>query len=113
MARMIACCGLVCSECGAFIATQADDDELRRRTAAEWAESGAEIDPADINCDGCLARTGRVMDFAESCEIRACCAQKGTANCAACADYPCAKLAPCHERSPEARATLDALREVH
>ncbi len=33
MPKMIACCGLVCTECPTFIATQDDDDEARAKTA--------------------------------------------------------------------------------
>ena len=39
MEKMIAYCGLVCSDCGAFIATQKNDDKMR----AEVAIYGTEV----------------------------------------------------------------------
>ena len=37
MTTMLGFCGLDCAHCGAFLATQADDDELRAATASEWS----------------------------------------------------------------------------
>lgn len=49
MTRMIAFCGLDCARCGAYLATQADDDELRAATAREWSERhGIDIPPDPI-----------------------------------------------------------------
>lgn len=59
MERLIAYCGLVCNECPAYLATQADDDSERTKIAAEWSEAfGSDFKKEDINCDGCLG-TGR------------------------------------------------------
>ena len=110
MDEMIACCGLVCTECGAFLAALNDDDEMRRKTAEEWSQMGADIKPEDVDCDGCLSDSERVFSFVSECKIRACCAEKGLANCAPCDDYPCELLTKCHEYSPEARQRLDAIR---
>lgn len=53
---MIAICGLDCSKCDAYIATQTDNQELRIKTAKLWAElNNAPILPEHINCDGCRA----------------------------------------------------------
>ena len=38
---MIAYCGLDCSKCGAFLATQANDDALRAKTSEEWSKGTA------------------------------------------------------------------------
>ena len=38
MSQMIAYCGLVCSSCPTFLATQNDDDVARARTAAFYSE---------------------------------------------------------------------------
>jgi hypothetical protein len=34
---MIAFCGVGCHECGAFLATQEDDDHKRVKVAQEWS----------------------------------------------------------------------------
>ncbi|MCX6027799.1 MAG: DUF3795 domain-containing protein [Chloroflexi bacterium] len=36
MDRIVAYCGLVCSECPAYIATQADDLAMKERVVAQW-----------------------------------------------------------------------------
>jgi RNA polymerase sigma-70 factor (ECF subfamily) len=70
MSRIIAYCGLVCSNCPAFLATINDDDSAREKTAVFYAmEYGFNLKPKDINCDGCLAVGGRLLDFCKNCEI--------------------------------------------
>jgi len=55
MKYMLGYCGVECSKCTAYIATINNDDELRRRYAAEQSEFfGMEILPEQINCVGCL-----------------------------------------------------------
>lgn len=47
---MIAFCGLICSECGAFIATQNDNDIKRVEVARLWSQQyHVDVKPADIN----------------------------------------------------------------
>ena len=51
---MIAYCGLNCSKCEAYIATQENDDQKREETAQIWSKLYmVEINPDQINCDGC------------------------------------------------------------
>lgn len=38
MEKMIAFCGLTCTECPAFIATQKDDDKERKKVAKVWSK---------------------------------------------------------------------------
>ena len=111
MDEMIAFCGLTCTRCPAFLATRSDDDEARRKIAQEWSkEFGADINPEDINCDGCLATDGRHIGYCGMCEIRKCGMDRGVENCAHCADYACEKLEDFFGKAHEARATLDAIR---
>ncbi len=59
MEKMIAFCGIVCTECPAFLATQKDDDNKRKKVAEMWSKQfKSEIKPVDINCDGCLIENG-------------------------------------------------------
>ena len=54
MNKMIAYCGLNCENCDAYLATINDDQELRIKTAKQWAElNHAPILPEHINCQGC------------------------------------------------------------
>jgi len=93
MEKMIAFCGLICSECPTLIATQEDDDEKRKQVAELWSKMfNNEIKPEEINCDGCLAKSGRLFRYCNVCEIRKCGQERHLKNCAYCEDYICKKL---------------------
>lgn len=110
MSKMIACCGLVCTECPTFIATKNDDDSAREKTAAFYRKAfGFELTPEEINCDGCLSTSGKLIGYCQTCVIRKCCFDKELENCAICAEQPCEKLIKFHEFSPDAKACFDAL----
>ena len=54
MNQLIGCCGLDCEICDARIATFANDEALREKTAALWTKlNGVTITPDMINCAGC------------------------------------------------------------
>jgi hypothetical protein len=114
MDRIVAYCGLVCSECPAYIATQADDLAAKERVAAQWrAEFNApDVDVAAVTCDGCVATTGRLGSYCYICEIRACGVGRGVANCAYCPDFGCEKLVGFWGNAPQARATLEEIRQT-
>ena len=78
MKEMIALCGLVCNECGAFLATQDNNDQKRAEVAQEWSRLFKfEIKPEDINCDGCQSDGGRLFNYCKVCKIRKCGKEKG------------------------------------
>lgn len=110
--KMIAYCGLVCSECPAYIATQADDMEALGRVAAEWRkEFDASITVADCVCDGCTSGSERLSSHARSgCEVRACGVGRGVLNCAHCDDYGCEKLTGFFQFAPDAKTSLEEIR---
>lgn len=111
MGKMIACCGLDCGECPAFIATEKNDYEEKVKVAKEWSEMyKTEFKPKDINCDGCLATSGRQVPYCSACEIRKCVYEKNYANCAYCNDYPCTKLSGI-DTVPEAKANLERIKK--
>ncbi len=111
MSKMIAYCGLDCSNCPTFLATQNDDDVAREKTAALYAEKfGLNLPKEEINCDGCLSASGKKIGYCRVCEIRSCCLERGLENCAHC-EQPCEKLVRFHQFSPEARAGLEALKK--
>jgi hypothetical protein len=113
MSQIIAYCGLVCSNCPTFIATQNDDDAAREETVALYAQKfGMVLQKEDINCDGCLSAGGRQIGYCQVCEIRQCCLGKGLEHCVVCPEQPCEKLRRFHEFSPEAKAAFAALQKV-
>jgi hypothetical protein len=112
MDTMIAFCGLTCTDCAAYIATQANDYAALRRVRDQWREeysaSGMTVD--DVACDGCLVGGLKCGHCAE-CDIRACGQSREVANCAHCTDYAaCDKLERFFGFVPQAKATLDAIR---
>lgn len=112
MGKMIAFCGLVCTECPAFIATQEDDREGLKRVAAQWSQQfNASIAPEDCICDGCLAFEGRLSSYCHVCKIRACAIKRKVQNCAYCDDYPCQELEKFFAFAPDAKATLEGIRQ--
>lgn len=119
MNKMIAFCGLNCTECPALLATQKDDDNERKRVAELWSKQGlwskqfnaAEIKPEDINCDGCLSKSGQLWRHCKVCEIRKCGQERRVENCAHCDDYACEKLNKLFDMVPNARLTLEEIRK--
>ena len=46
MSQIISRCGLICSECPAYVATQKDDNQMRATVAADWSkEFGGSFKP--------------------------------------------------------------------
>jgi len=109
---MVAYCGLVCTDCPAYIATRDNDEDLLRRTAESWSAPGREVRPDDIRCEGCLGSGHRMTTFCSACRVRHCAVGNGLENCGRCDDYACATLRE-HWRfinaTDEARPVLDAI----
>jgi hypothetical protein len=112
MDKIIAYCGLVCTDCPAYIATQADERAALERVAAQWREeyNAPDLTVESVICDGCLTEEGRKCSHCAECEIRACGVMRGLVNCAHCADYACEKLEGFFGFVPDARAVLDEVR---
>ena len=110
--RIVAYCGIVCNKCPAYIATQKNDDNMRRDIAKRWSEMyGSEIKPEYVNCDGCNIESERRIDFTNQCQIRLCGMAKDIPNCAFCDDYPCDKLDEIFKSNPTSKNTLDEIRD--
>ena len=112
MDEMIAYCGLVCSDCPAYVATQANDRDALERVAAQWREefNAPNITPESVICDGCLGTQGHKFTHCFECDIRACAMDRNLANCAHCADFACDKLESFFGFVPEARTRLEGIR---
>jgi len=112
MEKMIAFCGLVCTECRGFIATQNNDEEMLKRVAAQFnQELNVSFAPEDWLCDGCLALEGRLASYCRECKIKACGIENKVQNCAHCDDYPCGRLEEFFALVPYGKATLDGIRQ--
>ncbi|HHX42931.1 MAG TPA: DUF3795 domain-containing protein [Chloroflexi bacterium] len=115
MDRIVAYCGLVCSACRGYIATQANDLVALEALAAEAREQFgvADANAESVRCDGCLGEEGHKIAYCAECEVRACGVERGVANCAYCDDYEgCGTLAGFLEHVTGARETLDAIRSA-
>lgn len=114
MDKLIAFCGLECSACPAYIATQKNDDEERTKVAKMWSEEfKTEIKPEDINCNSCLSREEPLFNHCKICDIRLCGLEKKVQNCGFCDDYICEKLTKFFEMAPIAKENLEEERRQH
>ena len=112
MAKMIAYCGIVCSDCKAFIGTQANDQAALMRVRDNWRQeyNAPNTTIEDVTCDGCLVGGLKCSHCAE-CDIRTCGQPRGVANCAHCSDYAgCDKLERFFGFVPDAKVVLDQVR---
>jgi len=110
--KMIAYCGMDCSKCEGYLATQENSDTKRKEVAEKWTvQYNTDIKPEQINCSGCKS-DGIKFFFTESiCEIRKCNIEKSTSNCAECSEYKCEKLEKFIALAPPVGKALKALRE--
>jgi hypothetical protein len=97
--KIIAFCGILCSDCPAYLATQAADDE-------------APLTADDLICDGCIYEDKRAAKFCLECDVRQCALERGVENCAHCDDFPCEKLEKPWSISVDAKTTLEEIRQM-
>jgi Protein of unknown function (DUF3795) len=110
MNKLIACCGLNCETCDAYIATIQNSDELRKQTAEKWGKMyhSPEIKAESINCTGCRS-AGVKFAHCYECKIRTCVTSKGFETCGECSSLETCKIvAMVHQYVPEALNNLKA-----
>lgn len=105
MEKIIAYCGMVCSDCEVYIATINNDQNLRMELAKRYTTDEHVAKPEDFYCEGCFKIKG------EGCEVRQCASKKQHDNCAVCDSYSCDLLNKHFDNSPESKAVLDGIRE--
>ena len=89
---MISACGVLCSECPAFLG-KTNGPQYRQEAAAAWRRIyRLRATPEQMSCGGCLAADDEVFHTCRKCEARLCCRGKGFATCGECPDPACAKL---------------------
>lgn len=109
---MIAYCGLDCSKCISFIATQSGSQEKIEECAKKWSvQYKKELKPEHVICDGCKASGRKSYYCGNLCEINKCAINKKVDTCAECRSYPCPKLSPVLDNAPEAKANLEQIRK--
>jgi len=110
MSEIIAYCGLDCSKCKAFKATQTKDAEEKRKIAERWTEGmKTRFKAEDIDCRGC--KTDVISGWCRKiCKIRPCADKRKVETCAHCEDYPCEKLKEFLSSEPEATKNLRKIR---
>ncbi len=110
MDKILACCGLECSSCDAYVATRNNDNELRRKTADSWSKLfNADIKAEDINCLGCMSEV--LFSHCLECDVRECNVGRSHQNCSECSDYACQKINDFFSMAPEAKNALDNLKK--
>ena len=108
---MIAFCGIDCSKCKSYIATQSGS-EKELETVAKRLEKiyRAEVKPEYVICDGCKADKRHSYYCSSKCKMRQCCIDKNYNSCIECFDFPCHELELELNINPDARKNLEKLR---
>lgn len=111
MKKMVGICGIACTDCPAYIATQKNDDDERKKVAELWSTDEHHLKPEDINCYGCFSDESKVISFVRDCEVRKCGLERNLKSCAHCEEYSCDKLEKIIGKIPEAKAALEEIRK--
>ena len=109
MKQLIAYCGLDCENCDARIATVANDNDLREKTAQKWSimNNTSEITAETINCMGCRVDGVKFAYCSDYCEIRKCSIAKGFDTCGDCGEIDsCKIISLVFENAPDAKENL-------
>ncbi len=92
MARMMSACGVLCSDCPAYLA-EARGAAHQKKTAAAWRRIYGLEEPAEhITCGGCLGPDERIFHTSRNCKARRCCLSRGFQSCAECRVESCPDL---------------------
>lgn len=104
---MIAYCGLDCSKCIGYLATQSGNKEQIAEVAGTWSKQfHADIKPEHVICDGCKSEKRKPFHCTNLCKIRKCCIEKKYNSCIECHDYACNDLEFILNNAPEAKENL-------
>lgn len=84
-------CGHDCAWCVTYIATQRNDDNLRRQSQSFYKERfGLDIPLEKFNCEG--GRSKNVFELCKECPFVKCCKERSVDSCSKCSEYPCKEL---------------------
>jgi hypothetical protein len=89
---MMAACGVLCSECPAYLA-QAKGTGHQARVVEAWRRIYGLTEAVErISCSGCLGPDDEVFHTSRSCKARSCCRARSFSSCAECAKESCVDL---------------------
>ncbi|HEX8711629.1 MAG TPA: DUF3795 domain-containing protein [Terracidiphilus sp.] len=92
MATMTSSCGVLCSDCPAYLGDEKGVAH-QQRTAAAWKRIyGVDEAPENIACHGCLGPEDQLFHSSRTCRARVCCHSKGFGTCAECPEEQCPAL---------------------
>ena len=112
MENIISYCGINCANCPTYLATQKEDDELRRQVQKNYKNNfKMDIKLEDVNCDGCNSDE-KVFFFCSTCRVRKCAREKNYENCAYCEEYICRKLNGLYKVLPPDYKAKETLEEI-
>jgi hypothetical protein len=109
MGTMISACGVICSDCPAYLAAAKGIDHQRRIAAAWKRIYGLSETAGDISCGGCLGPDDQLFHTCRACKARRCCRAKGFNTCAECSFERCPALETAQsvwDEVPDLAATL-------
>ena len=90
-------CGHDCSKCVTYIATQTNNEGLRRQAQSFYKESfGLDIPIEKFYCDG--GRSQNVFELCKECPFKKCCIERGIDACGKCSEYPCNDISDYQEK---------------
>ncbi len=92
MSKMMSACGVICSECPAYLAASRGVEYQRQVVEAWHRIYGLNETAANISCGGCLGPDEEVFHTSRACRARRCCREKGFNNCADCPKVQCEDL---------------------
>lgn len=92
MATLMSACGVLCSDCPAYLG-DVKGTAYQQSIAAAWKRIYGLNEPAEnIACGGCPAPDHEMFHTCRSCKARLCCHSKGYSTCAECSVEKCLDL---------------------
>lgn len=90
-------CGHNCSKCVTYIATQKNDNNLRKQSQDFYKENfGLDIPLEKFICEG--GRSNNKFELCIDCPFIKCCKKHGVDSCYECSQYPCKEIADYQEK---------------
>ena len=84
MTKMMSACGVLCSDCPAYLGA-GKGVAHQKSTAAAWRRIyGLNETVENITCGGCLGPDDQLFHTSRTCKARHCCRSKGFGTCAEC-----------------------------
>jgi hypothetical protein len=92
MARMMSACGVLCSDCPAYLGDVKGVAHQQATVAAWKSIYGLNESVENIACGGCLGPDDQLFHTSRTCKARRCCRSKGFNTCAECPVEQCPDL---------------------